>query len=110
MVIRCVISIISKISLFLPLILYLIEFDPFVLFSALFSSFGLAMFHTKHYYQAYECTSLDVMPESLCNARQVSIMYAIPLAWLGVVLCFATSILWFVIARMMRVILTKTMI
>ena len=79
-------------------------------FPALFGVFGLAMFHTKHYYQTYECKSFDILPKKLCEARIVEILYAVPLAWMGVLLCLLACALWLVFARALRVIMAKTML
>ncbi|KAK7113638.1 uncharacterized protein [Littorina saxatilis] len=78
--------------------------------AALFSMFGLAMFHTKHYYQTYECKSFDKLPQALCPALHVEILYAVPLAWVGVFFCLFACTLWLVFARALRVIMAKTML
>ncbi|KAK7502491.1 hypothetical protein BaRGS_00006444, partial [Batillaria attramentaria] len=78
--------------------------------AALFGVFGLAMFHTKHYYEQYECYSLDTLPDALCSARNVELLYAVPLAWVGVMLCVLACMLWLVFARALRVIMSKTML
>ena len=72
--------------------------------------FGLAMFHTKHYYETYECKSFDRLPDQLCDARIVDILYGVPLAWVGVFFCLCATILWLVFARALRVIMAKTML
>ena len=72
--------------------------------------FGLAMFHTKHYYQSYECKSLDRLPEAICPAQQVALLWGAPLAWGGVLLCLLATALWLVFARALRVIMAKTML
>jgi hypothetical protein len=78
--------------------------------SALFGVFGLAMFHTKHYMQKYECKSFDFLPTQLCDVREVELLYGISLAWVGVVFCLLASGLWLVFARALRVIMAKTIL
>ncbi|XP_076457691.1 uncharacterized protein LOC143291618 [Babylonia areolata] len=78
--------------------------------AALFGVFGLAMFHTKHYYETYECKSFDSFPKALCDSRQVEILYGVALAWIGVAFCLMACTLWLVFARALRVIMAKTML
>lgn len=68
------------------------------------------MFHTKHYYETYECKSFDELPKIVCEARIVEFLYAVPLAWVGVIFCLFASALWLVFARALRVIMAKTML
>ncbi|XP_046376877.1 uncharacterized protein LOC124149381 [Haliotis rufescens] len=78
--------------------------------AALFGVFGLSMFHTKNYYETYQCYAMDKVPESLCPARNVEPLWAIPLAWMGVVFCVIACVLWLIVARALRVIKAKTML
>ncbi|XP_041364802.1 uncharacterized protein LOC121380105 [Gigantopelta aegis] len=78
--------------------------------AALFGVFGLSMFHTKNYYEKYECYAMELLPQSVCPAREVTIEWAIPLAWVGVIFCALASVLWWIVARALRVILAKTML
>ncbi|CAL1531323.1 unnamed protein product [Lymnaea stagnalis] len=80
------------------------------LMAALFGVFGLSMFHTKEYYEKNFCYALDEIPSKLCDARVVSIGYAVPLAWLGVVTCSLSCFVWLCVSRALRVIRAKTML
>ena len=93
-------------------------FNPFanstthLFLSGLFSVFGLTIFHTKMYYEKYQCYSFDIerLPSIACDAREVSIGWAIPLSWVGVVICVIAFGLWIFVTRAFRVIKSKTMI
>jgi hypothetical protein len=79
-------------------------------FSGLFTVFGLAIFHVKHHYEVYYCQSLYPIPKGACDQRTLSILWAVPVAWVGVVICSAASVLWLFLTRALRVIKAKTMI
>lgn len=76
----------------------------------LFTVFGLAIFHVKHHYELYYCQSLYPIPKSACDTRTVTILWAVPVAWVGVIICSVASILWLFLTRALRVIKAKTMI
>lgn len=80
--------------------------------AGLFSVFGLTIFHTKMYYETYQCYSFDreKLPGLACDARQVEIGWAIPMLWVGVVMCVIAFGLWIFVTRAFRVIKSKTMI
>lgn len=78
--------------------------------SGLFTVFGLAIFHVKHHYEVYYCQSLYPIPKGACDQRTLSILWAVPVAWVGVVICSAASVLWLFLTRALRVIKAKTMI
>ncbi|XP_022312861.2 uncharacterized protein LOC111117919 [Crassostrea virginica] len=78
--------------------------------ASLFTVFGLAIFHVKHHYELYYCQSLYPIPKNSCDFRTVTIMWAVPVAWVGVVICSAASFLWLFLTRALRVIKAKTMI
>ncbi|XP_055955168.1 uncharacterized protein LOC126812572 [Patella vulgata] len=78
--------------------------------AALFGVFGLSMFHTKDYYEKFNCYSLTEIPTAVCPARVVTIDWAIPVAWCGVLFCVLACTLWLIVARALRVIKAKTML
>lgn len=80
--------------------------------AGLFSVFGLTIFHTKIYYEKYQCYIFDEeqLPSAACEARQVDLGWAIPLAWVGVIVCVFAFALWIFVARAFRLIKSKTMI
>ncbi|XP_069123515.1 uncharacterized protein [Argopecten irradians] len=78
--------------------------------AGLFTVFGLAIFHTKHYYETYMCHALETIPSVACTARVVQINWASPLAWVGVVICVIATVLWLFLTRAIRVIKAKTML
>lgn len=78
--------------------------------ASLFTVFGLAIFHVKHHYELYYCQSLYPIPKSACDTRTVTILWAVPVAWVGVIICSVASILWLFLTRALRVIKAKTMI
>ncbi|KAK6169021.1 hypothetical protein SNE40_020151 [Patella caerulea] len=78
--------------------------------AALFGVFGLSMFHTKDYYEKFNCYSLTEIPTAVCSARVVTIEWAIPVAWCGVLFCVLACTLWLIVARALRVIKAKTML
>ncbi|GFN81912.1 hypothetical protein PoB_000841800 [Plakobranchus ocellatus] len=80
------------------------------LMAALFCVFGLSMFHTKDYYEKYQCYALDEIPSRVCPAREVTLGYAVPLAWVGVIACGLACIIWLCVSRALRVIMAKTML
>lgn len=80
------------------------------LMAALFCVFGLSMFHTKDYYEKYQCYALDEIPSRMCPARDVSLGYAVPLAWVGVIACGIACVIWLCVSRALRVIMAKTML
>ena len=89
-----------------------LHFDIHVILAilGLFTVFGLAIFHVKHHYELYYCQSLYPIPKNACDFRTVTIMWAVPVAWVGVVICSAASFLWLFLTRALRVIKAKTMI
>ncbi|XP_061191134.1 uncharacterized protein LOC133199343 [Saccostrea echinata] len=78
--------------------------------ASLFTVFGLAIFHVKHHYELYYCQSLYPIPKDSCEYRTLTILWAVPVAWVGVVVCCAASVLWLFLTRALRVIKAKTMI
>ena len=82
------------------------------IFAGLFSIFGLTIFHTKMYYERYQCYSFDEdkLPSAACEARVVTLGWAIPMTWVGVVVCTVAFGLWIFVTRAFRVIKSKTMI
>ncbi|KAL4240470.1 hypothetical protein ACF0H5_001262 [Mactra antiquata] len=80
--------------------------------AGLFSVFGLTIFHTKMYYEKYQCYSFMrlQLPPAACEARSVNILWAIPLAWVGVIICVLAFGLWIFVTRAFRLIKSKTMI
>lgn len=80
--------------------------------AGLFSIFGLTIFHTKMYYERYQCYSFDEdkLPSAACEARVVTLGWAIPMTWVGVVVCTVAFGLWIFVTRAFRVIKSKTMI
>ncbi|KAK3777524.1 hypothetical protein RRG08_044814 [Elysia crispata] len=80
------------------------------LMAALFCVFGLSMFHTKDHYEKYQCYALDEIPPRVCPARDVSLGYAVPLAWVGVIACGIACVIWLCVSRALRVIMAKTML
>ncbi|XP_005094655.2 uncharacterized protein LOC101862021 [Aplysia californica] len=80
------------------------------LMAALFGVFGLSMFHTKDYYEKFQCYALDEIPEQACYARVVEIGFAVPMAWVGVVACALACAIWLCVSRALRVIKAKTML
>ncbi|XP_059146419.1 uncharacterized protein LOC131934000 [Physella acuta] len=80
------------------------------LMAALFGVFGLSMFHTKDFYEKYHCYGLEEIPSKLCEAKEVELGYAVPLAWLAVFTCTLSSLVWLCVSRALRVIRAKTML
>lgn len=82
------------------------------LFLGLFSVFGLTIFHTKMYYERYQCYSFEEtqLPAAACEARKVDISWAMPLAWVGVIFSIIAFGLWIFVTRAFRLIKSKTMI
>lgn len=78
--------------------------------AGLFTIFGLAIFHTKNYYESVECDTLRYYPSTTCEARTITILWPAPLAWVGVVVCFVACFLWLFLMRALRVIKAKTML
>ncbi|KAK3092071.1 hypothetical protein FSP39_024910 [Pinctada imbricata] len=79
--------------------------------ASLFTVFGLIIFHVKHHYEKYNCQNLYPVPPSICNsARTVTLLWAVPVAWVGVVICLVASVLWLLLTRALRVIKAKTML
>lgn len=80
--------------------------------AGLFSVFGLTIFHTKMYYEKYQCYSFEEneLPAAACEARHVDLDWAIPLAWVGVIVCVFASGMWIFVTRAFRLIKSKTMI
>ena len=81
------------------------------LFLGLFTVFGLVIFHVKHYYERYNCQNLYPIPPTVCaSTRSVKVLWAVPIAWVGVVICLVASVLWLLLTRALRVIKAKTML
>lgn len=80
--------------------------------AGLFAVFGLTIFHTKIYYEKYQCYIFDEeqLPAAACGARVVDIGWAMPLAWVGVIICVFAFALWIFVTRAFRLIKSKTMI
>ncbi|XP_045214417.2 uncharacterized protein LOC123564716 [Mercenaria mercenaria] len=80
--------------------------------AGLFSVFGLTIFHTKMYYEKYQCYSFEEneLPPAACEARNVDIGWAMPLAWVGVIVCVFAFGMWIFVTRAFRLIKSKTMI
>ena len=73
--------------------------------------FGLVIFHVKHYYERYNCQNLYPIPPTVCaSTRSVKVLWAVPIAWVGVVICLVASVLWLLLTRALRVIKAKTML
>ncbi|KAJ8318011.1 hypothetical protein KUTeg_003102, partial [Tegillarca granosa] len=64
--------------------------------------FGLAIFHTKNYYEKELCHGLIELPALACSARNVTISWAVPCAWVGVVISAVASVLWLFLTRALR--------
>ena len=86
------------------------HFCTIISVSGLFTIFGLAIFHTKNFYEKSECHTIREYPSSSCEARTVSILWPAPVAWCGVVVCFVACFLWLFLTRALRVIKAKTML
>ncbi|XP_052784288.1 uncharacterized protein LOC128220072 [Mya arenaria] len=85
--------------------------------AGLFSIFGLTIFHTKMYYEMYQCYNFEIdlndlseLPDPACAARIVSIGWAIPLSWVGVIMSLTAFGLWIFVTRAFRLIKSKTLI
>lgn len=68
------------------------------------------MFHTKHHYERYKCYAIDEIPSRACGARTVTVGYAVPLAWSGVVMCGLACVVWLFVSKVLRVLRAKTML
>jgi hypothetical protein len=64
------------------------------------------------YYEKYQCYSFEEneLPPAACEARNVDIGWAMPLAWVGVVVCVFAFGMWIFVTRAFRLIKSKTMI
>lgn len=78
--------------------------------AGLFTIFGLAIFHTKNFYEISECHTIRFYPSSTCEARTVTMLWPAPVAWCGVIVCFVACFLWLFLTRALRVIKAKTML
>ncbi|CAG5133731.1 unnamed protein product [Candidula unifasciata] len=79
-------------------------------FKSLFGVFGLSMFHTKDYYEKYKCYAIDEIPSKVCSSRTVTVGYAVPLAWAGIVMCILACFIWLFVSKVLRVLRAKTML
>ncbi|KAK3579250.1 hypothetical protein CHS0354_033327 [Potamilus streckersoni] len=80
--------------------------------AGLFCAFGLTIFHTKMYYEKYQCYSFTVkkLPGPACDARIVEVGWAISFAWAAIVVCIIGFALWIFATRTLRIIISKTML
>ncbi|KAL3877094.1 hypothetical protein ACJMK2_034849 [Sinanodonta woodiana] len=80
--------------------------------AGLFCAFGLTIFHTKIYYEKYQCFSFSVekLPSPVCDARVVEVGWAISIAWAAIVVCIIGFTLWVFATRTLRIIISKTML
>ncbi|XP_064594539.1 uncharacterized protein LOC135461396 [Liolophura sinensis] len=76
--------------------------------AAVFSVFGLGIFHSKNNNEKYECYALENIPEDLCSARTVTVLWSLTLGWVGVAFALIASSFWLFLVRALRVIRAKT--
>ncbi|KAL3877096.1 hypothetical protein ACJMK2_034851 [Sinanodonta woodiana] len=104
-------SVVGTISIVLKLVSACMVTGALYFMAGLFCAFGLTIFHTKVYYEKYQCCSFfeEAFPGPACDARVIEIGWAIVLSWVYVVVCIIVSTLWIFVMRTFRFIKSKSM-
>lgn len=79
--------------------------------SGLFATFGLIVFHTKMYYENFQCYAFmeEKLPPPICKARVITTGWAVVVAWMSVIICSLACGAWLFVTRAFRIIKSKTM-